>query len=393
MPKSIGGREDRLRILVGVYLVRGPMGGLSWHYLQYAVGLAALGHDVYMIEDSDDHEWGCYDPVRDVVNADPTYGLAYADRVCRRLGLADRWAYHDVHGGGWRGPAAPGIEATIRGADLFLNISGAHVMRPWLMDVPARAFVDTDPAFRQIRTLTEPDEARLAREHTSFHTFGERFGEPDCRIPDDGLPWKATRQPVVLDAWPVTEPPAGAAFTTVMRWDSYAVREWGDLKLEMKSRSMEPYLDLPAKARAPLEIGFGGPGPEDDLRARGWRIRNPFEVSPDPWAFQDYISKSAGEFTVAKHGYVSTRSGWFSERSAGYLASGRAVITEDTGFSSLIPIGEGLISFSDPATALEGIETVLSDPQRHGRAARQLAEEYFDARKVLPRLLEDAHAS
>lgn len=379
-----------MRVVVGVYLVRGPMGGLSWHYLQYALGLARLGHDVWVVEDSGDHEWCCYDPVRGAVDSDATYGLEYTRRVCDRLGLGERWAYHDVHGGGWRGAAAERIMSAIAGADLFLNLSGATVMRDWLREIPRRAFVDTDPAFRQVRTLTEAADRELAEAHTSFHTFGELWGAPGCRIPDDGLPWRPTRQPVVLDAWPVTDVPAAGPFTTVMRWDSYAVREWDGLALGMKSRSFDQIADLPSRVAAPLELALGGPSPADDLVRRGWRVVDPQVAIPDPWAFQRYLQGSAAELTVAKHGYVASCSGWFSERSAAYLASGRAVVAQDTGFSELLPCGEGLIGFDDADGAAAAVEAIRAEPERHARAARAIAEEHFDARRVLDELLEDA---
>ena len=378
---------QRLRVLVGAYLVRGPMGAMAWHYLQYAAGLAALGHDVRVVEDSGDDPWCCYDPSRGTVDADATYGLAFAQRALDLVGLGDRWAYHDVHGGGWRGPA--GADA-VQGADVLLNVSGAHPVRDWFAGVPVRALIDTDPGFRQARTLSEPRDRALAGAHTSFHTFGERFGTPGCRIPDDGLPWRPTRQPVVLDRWPVTPPPADAPFTTVMKWDSYDERTAGDLRLGMKSASFDAIAELPARTGAELELAVSGDAPTGRLAELGWRLADPQAVAPDPAAFQAYVRASAGEVTVAKEGYVVTRSGWFSERSAGYLASGRPVITQDTGFGDYLPTGTGLLAFRNIDEAAAAVEAVRAEPAAHARAAREIAEEHFDARRVLTALLEDA---
>ena len=384
---------ERLRVLVGAYVVRGPMGAMTWHYLQYALGLRALGHEVHVVEDSGDDPWSCWDPVRGTNDEDPTYGLAYATDAYARVGLGDRWAYFDAHTGAWRGPASDRIAGAIRDADLFINVSGAPPVRDWFEHVPARAFVDTDPGFRQIRHLTVPEDRALAQAHTSFHTFGERVGADGCLIPDDGFRWRPTRQPVVLDAWPVLPVPRGAPFTTVMQWDSYATREHGALRLGMKSASFAGFARLPQRAEAPLEVAASGSVPADELRALGWRVRDPQEAAPDPFAFRRYVQASAGEVTVAKHGYVATCSGWFSERSAVYLASGRPVITQDTGFSALLPSGHGLFAVDDEAGAAAAIEAVTADLDGHARAARGVAEEHFDARRVLPALLDDALVS
>jgi hypothetical protein len=378
---------DPLRVVVGVYVARGPMGGLSWHYLHYAAALVELGHHVTVLEDSGDHEWCCYHPATGENDADPRDGLRYADDCYTRLGLGDRWAYYDAHTSTWHGSVAETVAAELSQADVFLNISGATVVRPWWTSIPHRVLIDTDPGFTQVRHLTEPVERALAEAHTDYFTFGERFGQPGCLLPDDGFAWRPTRQPLALQCWPVRPPSGDRVFTTVMRWDSYYTRRHGDLELGMKSRSFEPYVDLPADSPVQLEIALGGPAPEEELRSHGWRIRDPFEVTPDPWAMQDYVAGSTAEFTVAKHGYVSTRSGWFSERSANYLLSGRAVITQDTGFASGLPVGSGLLAFSTRDEALACIEAVLARPAEHGAAAREIAVQHFDGRRLLDDLL------
>jgi len=162
----------KLRIVVLGYVVRGPIGGMAWHHLQYVLGLVRLGHDAWFVEDSDDYP-GCYDPARHVVDADPTYGLAFAARAFRRLGLTERWAYHDAHGGGWMGPAADRAPEVCRSADLVLNLSGVNPLRPWLAEVPRRALVDTDPVFTQLRHLHDAGARAGAALHTHFFSFGE----------------------------------------------------------------------------------------------------------------------------------------------------------------------------------------------------------------------------
>jgi hypothetical protein len=380
--------EGRVRVLVLGYLVRGPIGGLAWHHLQYVLGLERLGHDVYFLEDSDDYP-ACYDPSRAVTSEDPGYGLRFAARALERLGLKERWAYHDAHTGTWHGPLGERMRPIAASADLLLNVSGMNPLRPWVEKVPARALIDTDPAFTQIRHLRDPSLRARAMQHTAFFSFAGNIGSPRCDVPDDGLPWRPTRQPVVLDAWPVTPPPARGPFTTVMQWESYPAREHAGRRYGMKADSFAPYLDLPRRTRAPLELAVGA-APRALLEARGWRLRDALEVTSDPWTYQAYLRRSSAELGIAKHGYVASHSGWFSERSACYLASGRPVLAQETGFSDWLPTGRGVLSFRSCEEALAGIEEVEARLPDHARAAREVAASHFEAGRVLEKLVEES---
>ncbi len=381
---------SRLRIVVLGYIVRGPMGGLAWHHMQYLMGLTRLGHDVYFVEDSGDYP-SCYDPVRHVTDADPTYGLRFATRAFEKVELSDRWAYHDAHTSRWFGPSADQVLNICQTADLLLNLSGVNPLRPWLAEIPARAFVDTDPIFTQIGHLTNPAARERASKHTAFLSFGENIGPGGSAVPKDGLPWQPTRQPVVLDAWPVTPGPARGKYTTVMQWGSYQACEYDGRRYGMKADSFGRYMNLPEKAGRIFILALSAPtAPRTLLRSKGWVVLDPRGPARDPWAYQRYIQNSKAEFSVAKHGYVVSRSGWFSERSACYLASGRPVVTQETGFSEWLRVEGGVISFSTPEEAVAAIEEVNSRYEFHGRMARAVAEEYFDARKVLTDLLERA---
>jgi hypothetical protein len=374
-----------LRIVVLGYLVRGPLGGLAWHHLQYVLGLARLGHDVHFLEDSDDYP-SCYDPRRDVVDADPSYGLRFAAHAFDTLGMPDRWAYYDAHTSRWLGPAASRAPDLCARAELLLNVSGVNPLRPWLAKVRHRVFIDTDPAFTQIRHLIDPAAHALALAHTAFFTFAENIA--DSTVPDDGFPWQPTRQPIVLDAWPVTPGPPDARFATVMQWDSYQARDYAGRRYGMKSDSFAPYIDLPTRAGPRFELALGSPtAPRESLEAKGWLLRDPRPPTRDPWEYQRYIRESKGEWGVAKHGYVVTNSGWFSERSAAWLASGRPVITQDTGFSRWLPTGAGLLPFTTVEEALAAIEELDRHYEHHCHAARQLAATHFDSDKVLADLL------
>jgi hypothetical protein len=277
---------------------------------------------------------------------------------------------------------------------VLLNVSGVNPLRPWLLAVPVRALIDTDPAFTQIRHLTDPAARAVAAAHTAFFTFGENIPAGRSSVPDDGFPWRATRQPVVLDAWPVTPPPADGPFTTVMQWDSYPAREYGGRRFGMKSESFGPYLDLPGESGSVFELAVGSASaPRELLRERGWLLRDPLEVTRDPWTYQEYIRGSKAEFGVAKHGYVASRTGWFSERSACYLASGRPVLVQDTGFTDWLSAAGGVVAIRTPDEAAAGVEEIGRWDEFHAREARAVAVVCFDAAKVLPQLIDEALAA
>jgi hypothetical protein len=382
--------ENRLRIIVLGYVVRGPLGGFASYHLQYVTGLARLGHDVFFVEDSDDYP-SCYDPVRDVTDTDPAYGLAFAKKAFDKAGLDDRWAYYDAHTLRWHGPCADCISEICATSDLLLNIGGANPLRPWLTDIKARALIDLDPVFTQIRNITDPASLTEAAKHTVFFSVGENIVHYRSAIPKDGLPWQATRQPVVLDRWPIMLAPENGKFTTIMLWDSYPKREFKGQHYGMKSDSFGPYMDLPMKAGPIFELAVGSStAPRDQLCSKGWLVRDSREPTQDLWAYQRYIQQSKAEFSVAKHGYVVSRSGWFSDRSAAYLASGRPVILQETGFSDWLATGAGVIPFSTPDEAIVGIEEVNGRYKFHCETALEIAREYFDSRKVLTHLIDRA---
>jgi hypothetical protein len=381
-------RDSTLRIIVLGYIVRGPLGGLAWHHLQYALGLSQLGHDVYFVEDSDDYE-SCYDPSQHSLGTDPTYGLAFASAAFARLGLGGRWCYFDAHTSRWSGPCSDRILQLCQDADLLLNVSGVNPLRSWFESIPRRALIDTDPLFVQVRHLQKPSARALANLHTEFLTFGENISSLRAVV-DDGFPWQPTRQPIVLSSWPLTPGRRNGKFTTVMQWDSYPTVTYCDRRFGMKSASFDPYLSLPQRTGSIFELAIGNPPPR--LRLAGWQMTDPLEVTRDPWTYQAYLACSKAEFSVAKHGYVASRSGWFSERTACYLASGRPAIVQNTGFTDWLDSGRGVVAFDTPEEALAGVEEICANYQAHCNSARQIAEEYFDSRKVLNDLLDRVYS-
>lgn len=388
---GIKNHGSKLRILVMGYIVRGPMGGMTWHHLQYVLGLHAMGHDVFYLEDSGDTEFACYDPYRNITDKDPRYGLTYAAGVFNRIGLGDRWSYFDRHSNRWKGGAPSSVLRQIREADLLINLSFSNVLRPWTMDVPSRILLDTDPLFTQIRNIEDPRRMELVLQHTAHFTYGENIGHHSCKIPDDGITWEPTRQPIVLDRWPFSKGSRKGHFTTVMKWESYPNRSYMGNTYGMKAHSFMPFLQLPALTTQSMELAVSDPAtPRDLLKANGWRIADPLHHASDPWNFQAYLQHSKAEFSIAKHGYVAGNTGWFSDRSAAYLATGRPVLLQETGYASIMETGEGLIPFSTPEEAIEGIEEINNNYDRHCMAARDLAGSAFSSEKILNQMIEYA---
>ncbi len=372
-----------LRIVCSGHLVRHPVGGHSWHHLQYLVGLKRLGHEVTFFED---FGWpdSCFDAGRNVMTADPTYGINYTLNLLRPHGLQDDWCYL-AEDGTAHGLSRPALASRLAECDVYFNLSGVNYI-PETDAARRRVLVDTDPIFTQIggHGMKVPFSA-----YTSLFTYGENLGRPGNDSPTAGQAWLPTRQPVVLDLWPVTTADPAAPVTTVINWSAYGDREYGGRVYGQKDREFVPYFALPNDTGRPMRIAVNGP---DDIKRRlrdgGWEILDPREVTKDPFTYQRFLAGSRAEFCVAKHGYVSTRSGWFSDRTSAYLASGRPAVVQDTGFSDFLPTGEGLLPFRTPAEAHAAVASLDADYPRHCRAARAIAEQHFDARLVLGRMLE-----
>ncbi len=379
-----------LRIIVTGLIAQYPLGGMTWHYLQYVLGLARLGHDVYYLEDTGA---GPYNPRAGGVVKDCAYNVEYLAGVMTRFGLQDKWAYRFSERPQWFGLPDRERTAVIRSADLLINISGMLARPEEYREVRRLAFVDTDPIFNQIKLAQGRAEFRtLIDAHDVHFSFGERFSET---APATGYYWRPTRQPITLSEWRPAQPRRDV-FTTVMNWTAsknplvYDGQTYGQKDVEFVR-----FLDLPGRvAPAVLEIAVN-PGkrrqaPLDLLASKGWRVVDPENVCLDLDSYRRYIESSLAEWSVAKNGYVQGRSGWFSERSACYLAAGRPVIVQDTGFSSTLPVGEGITPFTTMEEAVAAIKEVESDYARRAEAARAIAEEYFDSNKVLTRLIEEA---
>lgn len=370
-----------MKIVVAGIIARYPYGGVTWCSLMYLLGLRALGHEVCYLEDTGE----CiYDPEQNALSTDPSYGTRYIHQALEPFGLGDRWSfvnYDGVHHGASRDT----VRQWCREADLFINLSGGSwFWRDEYAAIPRKVFIDTDPVFTQL-ALAKGDAwyVRFFETFDRVFTFGANIGTPACAIPTGGLTWHKTWQPVVLDQWVPAVPP-GEAFTTVMTW---RIESFADVDAN-KDREFMKVIDLPSRTTVPLHLAVNGP--QELLRRHGWQTVDAMSVSRSLWDYRAFLHRSKGEFAVAKHAYVAHRSGWFSDRTECYLASGRPAVVQDTGWSAHLPSGEGLLAFSTADEAVEALERVVADYGRHALSAAEVAREHFEASRVLTRLLQVA---
>jgi hypothetical protein len=367
-------------ILAGI-IGRYPYGGVAWCSLMYLLGLMRLGHRVWYLEDMAECN---FDPVENTLARDPHYALKFIRSCLEPYGLSQRWCYVD-----WRqdyhGYTREAWLEVCAGADLFINLSGGSwLWRDEYAAIPHSAYIDTDPGFTQLDAARRPARLEFLSRYNSLFTFGRNIGTPASSVPTQGLDWQHTWQPVDMDLWRPTGDPPRDAFTTIMTWKIASFKQIGG----NKDQELLRFLDLPLHISTPLELAVNGP--REMLAEHGWRCRDALEVSHSPEAYRDYIAASLGEFSVAKHTYVATNSGWFSDRTECYLASGRPAVVQDTGFSAHLPVGEGLFAYKTFDQAHDALKTVKSDYARHAKAAREIAAAHFAPEVVLPPLLERA---
>ena len=411
---------SRLRIAVLGTMGADPFAGMAWMHLQIAAGFARCGHDVLYVETTsawpyDASQWRRVD--------DATYTLAYLGRVTERFGLGERWAYRRSWGdGAWLGPRATVALQWLADADLVFNVAGATAVERDGFACRRMVLLGTDPVAVELKYASgDPRTVAHVEAHHDVVTYGENIGTPRSPLPPLPRLRARMRQPVLMDLWDAG-PPTRDVFTTVGNWrqDGNDVAWRGQPLRWSKHHEFLKVIDVPRRAGREVELATNLGKPDEAkaatdashaqdphqirtaesldrehwrlLREGGWRLADGPALSIDPWPYRDYICASRGEFTVAREFNVAPRSGWFSERSACYLAAGRPVVTQDTGFSDVLPTGEGLFAFDTAEQAIEAIHAIDGDYERHAKAARQIARDWFRAEVVLPRLLADLGA-
>ena len=389
MPKA------KHKIVVLGFMGNCPIAGVIWQAIHYIVGLQRLGHDVYYIEDTSRVP---YDPVAYTLTEDTTYVGKVLGQVADEFGFAGKWAFSPRYRSREEtlGPLSRvQVNELYRDADALLNICGSHELNEDLLLSNRLVYVESDPGVEQIKVDNgEKSTIDFLSRHCALFTFGENIGRPEFPVPLHGFTWLPTRQPVVLDLWQTSAPPAsGAAFTSIANLATGGKKdiEWrGETYIWSKLPEFERFRLAPEKAGEDFELATNFK--ESDLAARfhGARWRS---VSPDPMSvayhdYEAYVKQSKGEFTVAKDQYVRLNTGWFSDRSACYLAAGRPVITQQTGFTRLYGGHEGLFSFESIDDVVTAVKAINADYDRHSRVATSIAHEWFDSDKVVGSMLD-----
>jgi hypothetical protein len=371
-----------------------PLAGVTYQFLHYLIGLRRLGYDAWYVEDSG--RW-VYDPRINDLSPDALGNIEAVVPVLEAHGFGQRWAFRGSYPGGrCYGMSEEQLLRLYREADAFLNVTGAQEIREEHLACPRRIYVESDPFAIQVKVAM--GDARKIAElevHDTHFSFGENLGAADCDVPVEPptFRWLPTRQPVVLDLWSGGGVTGGQAYTTITTWRNKGkdIVYRGETWYWTKDREFLKFIDLPRRRPGPFELAASV---EEQTRllleANGWRNVPSVPLSQDITRYREYIQRSRGEFTVARDQYVRANTGWFSDRSACYLAAGRPVITQETGFSKFLPTGKGLFGFRSMEDILAAVDAIESDHEGNCRAAREIAAEYFAAEKVVGSLLERA---
>jgi len=375
-------------IVAGALAQRPNIGGHTWVFLQYLLGFRRLGWDVLFVDRLEPEM--CVDADGEPAELRSSVNLSYLADVMERFGLGERWSL--LYDGGREvvGRSRAEVVDAARRSPLLLNVMGFLDDEEILAAAPLRAFLDIDPGFGQI--WQQLGLHQTFKGHDRYVTIGERIGAADCRVPTCGIDWVTTKPPVELSEWP-PQADSGSALTTVASWrGAFGPLEYEGRTYGLRVHEFRRFFELPGRTSARFEVALDIDEAEvDDLRQleeNGWTLVDPRVAAGDPWRYRDYVQRSAAELMIAKNLYVDTRNGWFSDRSACYLASARPVLAQDTGLDGLVPHGEGLVTFSTLEEAVEGVGEITGDYERHSRAARAIAAEHFAAERVLPRLLD-----
>ena len=389
----------RKKIIVLGFMGGMPIAGVIWQHIHYIVGLQRLGHEVYYVEDTLNYP---YDPVAFNVSDDYSYAVQTLGRLAEEHGFQGRWAYCARFKDPFEsaGMSLLELKTLYKEADCALNICGSHDMNDDLRSIRHLIYVESDPGVEQIK-IDQGESATIdyLKEHRHLFTFGENISTPAFAVPTHGFHWLPTRQPVVTDLWcPTAEAPAPdplALFTTICNWSTSGKKDivWRDSNyLWSKSLEFLRFVEAPKRSGEPFEMATDIKKEEERglFEKNDWRLVLPHDLSVDWNGYRDYIRNSKGEFTCAKDQYIRLNTGWFSDRTACYLASGRPVITQETGFTAHYGGKEGLLSFSTMEEIVDAVASVRADYKKHSRAALAIAKEVFEAEKVLGSLLERA---
>lgn len=374
-------------IVLTSYMVRHPLGGVIASNMQLIWGFMRLGHEVYVFEPAG-YPRSCFDPVRYDSTDDCTYGVTEVSRVLDNAGAPGRLCFVDA-AGRFHGLSRDEFLHVFRRCDLFIDRGDHRVWPEESAHVPVRVLIDPDPGYRQIKLFNDAAKGAAPPAYDAYYTYGARVADGSSPAPTAGLAWRHLLHPVDTQRLRPAPPPApDAPFTTVMNWRSHKPVQYAGVSYGMKDVEFGKFLSLPQHTSAPLEVAVEGRNvPSQLLSEHGWRLRNAVEASLTLDRYLDYIRGSAGEFSVVKEVYRAMAVGWFSDRSAAYLALGRPVVIQNNGLEGLLPAGEGLFLVNNVEEASEAISRIRAEPERHAIAARRIAVAHLDAERVLKAFL------
>ena len=384
------------RIVVMGFMGSMPIAGVIWQHIHYLVGLQRLGHEVYYIEDSARLP---YNPETFEINNEFDYAARLLTRVAHEFGLERRWSFcaRYLKGQPTAGLSLNRIRRLYRECDAVLNICGAQELNDDVLKAQPLVYIESDPGVEQIKIDKRVRSTiEYLSQHHALFTFGENVGTRKFPVPSHGLKWLPTRQPIATDLWKTNRSPARAAvFTSIANWSTSGIKDitWrGRRYLWSKSREFLRFAAAPRRAGETFELATNikNTRTRNKFLRNGWRFQSPLQLSVDYWLYRDYIRHSKAEFTVAKDQYVRLNTGWFSDRSACYLAAGRPVVLQETGFTKNYGNTAGLFGFRSLGEIAEAVKMINRDYARHSRAARRLARELFEAEKVVKSLLDRA---
>ena len=371
-------------------LGRFPVGGHAWTEMQYLLTLRSLGHEVFFLEECGTGSW-VYDYESENITTDLNYPTSYVRKCLDPIDFGSRWIYRA--GDNSVGMNIDEFMDICARADLLIIRGSPIILWRREYDWPRRRiFVDSDPGFTQFALINGDRDLRGTIDRCEhLFTTGQRIGTDDCPIPTLGRRWIKTVLPVALAYWPPADNTIASHFTSVMQWRSYRDIVYNGVTYGNKEKEFPKFIELPKVTEQRFCIALTGGNPED-LKKHAWEVRPGWLTSISPDSYRKFIQESRAEFGVAKHGYIESRSGWFSDRSACYLASGRPVLVQDTGQRDWLPVGEGVVTFRNFQEALKGIDRINADYEHHRRSARSIAEQYFSADNVLSAMLDAAMA-
>jgi hypothetical protein len=374
------------RIIFGSHMFRYPLGGMQSWSLQYMLGLKDIGHEVFFFEKYG-YPDSCYDPVKEVMSNDCTYGVKEAGSFLQRFGFTDHWCFVSF-GEVYHGLSKKEVEDVFRTADLYLDMGSYGTWSEESMAVGMRILIEGEPGYTQIKMIEKSEKGDPFPGYDKYFTNGFNLGLRDNETPTAGIKWGHLFHPVKTSLFPVLPSVKGAAFTSIMNWRAQMPVEYNGRVYGQKDVEFLQFINLPAISPAPMEIALGGGAgakevPVDMIREHGWTVKNSRKVTLNFDLYRGYFSQSRGEFRVCKNVFVAFRTGWFSDVSAAYLASGRPVVAQDTGFSDHLPVGKGLFAVNTPEEAAEAIKEIEGNYFVHSNAAREIANEYLEAEKVM----------